>query len=101
VHVKAALNYNDLLKLNNLVDHMPMTNGDKIKWGYLKPNPYGFDTIGIKGFDDPEEISEFLLQYVDKNKIFESALLGKLQGLYDSMGWGVMNLNKNTSKFFG
>lgn len=101
VHVKAALNYNDLLKLNNSVDHMPMTNGDKIKWGYLKPNPYGFDTMGIKGFEDPEEISEFLLQYVDKNKIFESALLGKLQGLYDSMGWGVINLNKNTSKFFG
>lgn len=101
VHVKAALNYNDLLKHNKLQDFMPMSNGDKIKWAYLKPNPYGFDTIAIKGFEDPEEITEFLGQYIDKNQIFESALLGKLQGLYDCLGWGVINLNKNTAKFFG
>jgi hypothetical protein len=38
-------------------------------------------------------------EYADREKIFESVLLKKLQGFYGDIGW-VLNLNPHSSKFF-
>jgi len=41
VGVKAAVRYNDLLKFKRLdTQHTQVVEGDKIKWVYLKDNPY-------------------------------------------------------------
>ena len=66
----------------------PMKNGDKIKWVYLKDNPLGLDGLGFTGYSDPKEIVDFMLKYIDHNKLFERELKGKLQDFFDAIGWG-------------
>ena len=46
--VKAAIIYNDLLRFWGLhKNHSQIAQGDKIKWVYLKPNPYQIDAIAF------------------------------------------------------
>ena len=50
VHVKSALYYNDFLKYNQISrQYSGISNGEKIKWVYLKQNPLGLNTIAYKG----------------------------------------------------
>ena len=51
-----------------------ITDGEKVKWAYLSDNPFGFDTIALRGYQDPKVIEEFVEQYIDRNKIFEKEL---------------------------
>ena len=101
-HVKAAIAYNDcLVHFNAPYKYNPMTNGDKVKWVYLKNNPLGLDGLAFTGYSDPPEIEKFIETYVDHNKIFERELRGKLQDFYDAIGWGeVVSEQKTAEKFF-
>lgn len=100
-HVKSAINYNDLLAKHHVKTTRPIIDGEKIKWAYLADNPYGFDTIAVRGFEDPDFIMEFLTQYIDRSKIFERELKGKIDDLYAALGWGALPENNNINKFFG
>ena len=101
-HVKAAILYNDCLThFKAPFKYSPMKDGDKIKWVYLKNNPLGIDGLGFTGYDDPQEIIDFIATYTDHNRIFEAELKGKLQDFYNALGWGeVMSEQKNAEKFF-
>jgi len=101
-HVKAAIAYNDcLVHFNAPYKYSPMTNGDKVKWVYLKNNPLGLDGIAFTGYQDPPEIEQFINTYIDHNKIFERELRYKLQDFYDAIGWGEMiSEQKTAEKFF-
>jgi len=101
-HVKAAIAYNDcLVHFNAPYKYNPMTNGDKVKWVYLKNNPLGLDGLAFTGYQDPPEIEQFIQTYVDHSKIFERELRGKLQDFYDAIGWGeVVSEQKTAEKFF-
>ena len=101
-HVKAAIAYNDcLVHFNAPYKYNPMTNGDKVKWVYLKNNPLGLDGLAFTGYSDPPEIEKFIETYVDHNKIFERELRYKLQDFYDAIGWGeVVSEQKTAEKFF-
>jgi DNA polymerase elongation subunit (family B) len=99
-HVKAAINYNDLLSKYAIKTTRPIIDGEKIKWAYLADNPYGFDTIAVRGYEDPEIIMEFLSKYIDRSKIFERELKGKIDDLYAALGWGALPENNNMNKFF-
>lgn len=101
-HVKAAIAYNDLLKhFNAPYKYQPMKDGDKIKWVYLKNNPFGLDAVGFTGYDDPTEIVNFISTYTDHTKIFERELHGKLQDFYNAVGWGeIISEQKTAEKFF-
>jgi len=101
-HVKAAILYNDCLThFKAPFKYSPMKDGDKIKWVYLKNNPLGIDGLGFTGYDDPQEIVDFIATYTDHNRIFEAELKGKLQDFYNALGWGeVMSEQKNAEKFF-
>jgi DNA polymerase elongation subunit (family B) len=101
-HIKAAIAYNDCLKhFDSPFKYSPMRNGDKIKWVYLKDNPLGLDGLGFTGYDDPQEIIDFVATYVDHNKIFERELKGKLQDFFDAVGWGeVVSEQRTAEKFF-
>ncbi len=98
-HVKSAINYNDMLTTLT-TDVVSIKDGDKVKWAYLRNNPYGFDTMALKGYQDPPEIIEFVTTYIDRNKQFERELKGKLDDFYAAMNWGVLPENNNAAKFF-
>ena len=96
-HVRSAINYNRLLHMFKLVSkYNEIQEKDKIKWVYLKNNPYRFEKIAFKNDENPSEIMNFITQYIDINKIFQQAVMNKLQTFYDAMKWGRVNLSTNT-----
>lgn len=103
-HVKAAISYNDLLLHFGLeTKYAKMANGEKIKWVYLKLNPFNLDGLAFGDLDDaPTEIVDFITQYVDYDKIFKTELETKLNDIYKAMSWGMVPTvsNKNKNKFF-
>jgi len=99
-HVKSAINFNDLLTSNDIRDIEPITDGEKVKWAYLSDNPFGFDTMALRGYQDPKVIVDFVEQYIDRNKIFEKELKNKLDDFYAAMNWGAFPENNSVAKFF-
>ena len=98
--VKASIIYNDLLRFWKLdKKYNYITQGEKIKWIYLKNNPYRIEAIAFLDYDIPEQIHTFIEQYADRQKVFESILLNKLEGFYNDLGWS-LNLNPHRNKFF-
>ena len=98
--VKATVVYNDLLRFWGLhKKHASIAQGDKVKWIYLKQNPYQVDAIAFLEWDLPEKMRTFIEQYADRKKIFESILLNKLEGFYNDLGWA-LNLNPYQQMFF-
>jgi hypothetical protein len=81
-------------------DITPIQNGEKVKWAYLSDNPYGMETMALRGYQDPEQTLEFVTQYIDRNKIFEKELKNKLDDFYAAMNWGAFPENNNVAKFF-
>ena len=98
-HVKSAINFNDVLT-QLTTDVVSIKDGEKVKWAYLQNNPYGFDTMALRGYQDPPEIVEFVTTYIDRNKQFERELKGKLDDFYAALNWGGLPENNNASKFF-
>ena len=98
--VKAAIKYNDLLTFWKLdKQHSKITQGDKIKWIYLKDNPYRIDALAFLDFDMPDKIRTLLSQYADTNKSFETILESKLAGFYNDLVWD-LNMNPYRNMFF-
>ena len=98
--VKASIIYNDLLRFWKLdKKYSYITQGEKIKWIYLKNNPYRIDAIAFLDYDIPKQIRTFIEQYADRQKVFESILLNKLEGFYNDLGWS-LSLNPHRNKFF-
>ena len=101
VNVKAAVRYNDFLKFKGLdKKHSQIVQGDKIKWVYLKDNPYKIDTMAFLDFDFPEEIRKFVEMYIDREKAFNSILKNKLESFYKDLDWGNLTLNTHVNTFF-
>jgi DNA polymerase elongation subunit (family B) len=101
VGVKAAVRYNDLLKFKGLdKKHTQVVEGDKIKWVYLRDNPYKIDTLGFLDFDLPDPIRKFIEEYVDIPKSFDTILKNKLESFYQDLGWGNLTLNTYVHQFF-
>ena len=100
ISVKSAVAYNDLIRFWGLGDkHSYIVQGDKIKYIYLKPNPFQLETLGFLDFDMPDKINDFLEKYADRQKIFDSIMLNKLDGFYSDLGW-TLNLNTHINTFF-
>jgi DNA polymerase elongation subunit (family B) len=102
VHVKAAINYNSLLDYwYEGRKYEKITNGNKIRWVYLKDNEFGFDTIAYKGYEDPREILDLIKNKIDSSKMFEQALKKKIGMFYESMGWeAVVDKQQSIERFF-
>jgi DNA polymerase elongation subunit (family B) len=101
-HIKAAMNYNNLLKVFGCPPKFPpIKNGDKVKIAYLKANKYGLEELAFRGDSDPEEIIEFIKEHFDANELFVSELDGKLRNFYEAMKWDFPTENKKVAqKFF-
>jgi DNA polymerase elongation subunit (family B) len=100
-NVKAATCYNDLLRFWQFdKDYSQIVQGDKIKWVYLKSNPYQMEAIAFLEFDMPDKIKDFINEYIDREKSFETILQNKLQGFYDDLEWILPPSNPLIYKFF-
>ena len=100
--VRAAIRYNDLLKLWKLDrKHNLITMADKVKWIYLRDNPYKIEALAFFDYDIPDKIQEFLEIYANRQKVFDSILLNKLEGFFSDLGWSLnLNPHLNTLKSF-
>ena len=86
--VRAAIKYNDLLTLWQLdKKYNLMTQADKVKWIYLKDNPYKIEALAFFDYEMPDKIKQFLEQYADRQKVFDSILLNKLEGFFNDLEW--------------
>ena len=99
VHVKASINYNSLIDYwYEGKKYGKITNGNKIKWVYLKENEFGFDTIAYKGYEDPPQILELIKNYIDHNKMYEQQVVKEGRYVLQSikLGWsrGHNNINE-------
>ena len=98
--VRAVIRHNDLLRFWGLDNkHSAITQGDKVKWIYLKPNPYQIDAVAFLDFDLADKIRIFIEEYADRKKIFESILLNKVEGFYNDLSWS-LSLNPYREMFF-
>jgi len=98
--VKAAIIYNDLLRFWRLDGkHSYISQGDKVKWVYLKPNRFQIEAIAFLPFDIPKKILTFIEEHIDRQKVFDSILLNKLENFYSDLGWS-LKLNSYKEKFF-
>jgi DNA polymerase elongation subunit (family B) len=87
---KAALAYNDLLKNHKLVETEPIMSGGKIKWVYLRNNPFGLDGLAFKDDGkDPKLVMDFIETYVDRTAIWNSELEKKLKAFYEALKWDI------------
>jgi hypothetical protein len=97
--VRATIKYNDLLRLWKLdKQYNYITQASKIKWIYLKDNPYKIEALAFIEGELPDKIKEFLDQYADRKKVFETILLNKLEGFFSDLGWS-LSLNPHLDKF--
>ena len=100
VHVKAAIKYYDLLKHFGADNNEPIRNKDKISWAYLKKNPLGIKALAFKGYDDPKQITDFIEQYIDYEKLFKGALQKKIKMFYEALSWDLPVDKINTLERF-
>jgi DNA polymerase elongation subunit (family B) len=100
INTKAAIWYNDLLRFKKLdKTYSCFVEGDKMKYVTLKKNPYNITVIGFSG-NDPEFITNLIEEYVDREEVFNSVLLNKLQTIYSDLSWDFPSLNENVTRFF-
>lgn len=100
---KASIYYNDLLKRFGLQKSVEkIHSGSKIKWVYLKDNPYNMDCLAFKADGtDPDRIMEIINVYVDKKGLYEHELKGKLMDFYNIFKWEFPSRDaKKASEFF-
>ena len=95
--VRATVRYNDLLRLWQLdKKHNLITQADKVKFIYLKDNPYKIEALAFQDHDIPEKVVDFLERYADRQKVFDSILLNKLEGFFSDLQWS-LDLNPYTN----
>ena len=100
VHVKASIKYNDLLEHFKLNSVEPIRNHSKIKWVYLKSNSYGLETIAFKGYEDPDEIMDFISEHIDYDRLYKGAMEKKIKMFYESLSWNLPIDKANTLERF-
>jgi hypothetical protein len=71
---------------------------DKVKWIYLKDNPYKIESLAFFDYDMPDKIKQFLNSYADRKKVFNSILLNKLEGFFSDLQWS-LDLNPYINAF--
>jgi len=91
--VKAALSYNDFLKIWKLDKQFErIESSAKIKWVYLLPNDFCIEALAMKADDtDPDQILEFIQNHIDRRKLYDRELHSKLEEIWSVIGWKMPN----------
>lgn len=86
INTKAAMNYNRMLNLHPEVKLPKIEGGDKIKYVYMKENPYGYDVFGFVDYL-PKEFG--LDKYIDYDKQFEKVFLENVKNITDDFNYNL------------
>ncbi len=99
IHVRGALVYNHLLKLNKLTKQYELIkDGEKIKFCYLKvPNPARQNIISVLS-TLPKKFG--IAEYIDYDLQFDKSFLEPLKIILNSVGWSPEKTN-TLEDFFG
>jgi DNA polymerase elongation subunit (family B) len=98
IQVKAALLFNNLLLQHKLKLVPPISDGDKIRFAYLKmPNPIR-DTVIATADHLPTEFN--LDNYIDRDLQFEKSFMEPLRSITEVINWDVDN-RATLEDFFG
>jgi hypothetical protein len=91
-----------MLKKYEINETEPILHGGKIKWVYLKENPFGLTGMAFKDDDkDPKIIMDFINQYIDRTAIWNAELEKKLNDFYNAMRWEMYSEDAETiDQFF-
>lgn len=101
VNTKASIFHNDILKFRELDKQYSLIQvGDKIRWAYVKPNPFNIEVVAYNPEDPCPDILDFIEKYIDREAIFDKGIVLKLQKIYTNLKWGKINFNSNTLRFF-
>jgi hypothetical protein len=93
VQAKAAIMYNSLLTRLGLTGRYPfISSGDKVKWGYVKPNRYDAKAIGYSDQLPPE----FGID-LDYDLQFEKIIGSAVDKMFDVLEWRKPNLDSTDS----
>ena len=86
IHVKGALIYNNLIKTLKIEKKFaPISDGDKIKFSYLKvPNPAFATVISVPGILPPQFEME---KYIDRDMQFDKSFLEPIKSITSVIGW--------------
>jgi DNA polymerase elongation subunit (family B) len=86
IHVKGALLYNKLILEKGIQSrYQPISDGDKIKFSYLKmPNPLKDTVISVPGAL-PSQLN--LDNYIDYDLQFEKSFLDPIKSILDVINW--------------
>lgn len=91
IQVKAALIHNQMIKQKDLKNIAPISDGDKIKFAYLKmPNP-AYDTVIASADNLPKEFG--LDKYIDKDLQFAKTFLDPVKSFAEIKGWEVEHVS--------
>lgn len=85
-HVRGSIVYNNFIKKNKLENkYTKISNGDKIKYCYLKlPNPVMENVIS---FQQTFPIETGLEKYIDYDMQFDKTFIQPLKSILDIIGW--------------
>jgi len=99
IHVRGALVYNNLLKINNLENRYELVKeGEKIKYCYLKlPNTLRENIISVSN-NLPKVLD--LDKYIDYDLQFSKSFLDPLESILNVIGYSIEHTNTLDS-FFG
>lgn len=87
-HVKAALNYNYLIKELNIMRLQPIVSGETYKIVHVKPNKWGFDKMAY--LDEwPKEFDEVL--EIDNISGFNKLIYEEIKRFYKTVDWPAFN----------
>ena len=86
IHVRGALVYNNLIKQKKLENrYQAISNGDKVKFSYMKlPNPLHENVLAAPN-GIPEEVD--LDRYIDYDLQFDKGYLEPIRTILDAVGW--------------
>jgi DNA polymerase elongation subunit (family B) len=89
IQVKGAIIFNNLLKRHNIKNIPPISDGDKIKFAYLRePNPIGESVIAAPDYL-PKQFN--LDKYIDRDTQFEKSFVEPLKSITEVIGWQIDN----------
>jgi DNA polymerase elongation subunit (family B) len=102
-HVKASIAFNDYLKYHKLEsNHEFISDGEKVKYTYLKSNQYKIEAIAFRNDGkDPKMLLDFISSHIDRRKCFETEMDNKIDSFYNALGWKLKGKNDdNFDEFF-
>jgi DNA polymerase elongation subunit (family B) len=97
IQVRAAMNYNYTIKKHNL-KLLPISNGSKIKFIYIKDNNYLKQDIIAFINEWPKEFDEFFK--INYEMQFYKSFVRIIERFFDVLKWGNVNLKVSKMKSF-